>query len=288
MSNICIILAMFGTTQITGLKAVLNIEKVVKESFPEIPVKITFTSNVIRKIWKKRNSQKSEWLKKGIPEKILNIKGIISTIGEAIEEEFDYIIVQPTHIFYMEQVHDLFSYIKAFQSIKTMQKNWMPFKKIVMGRPALGTFSDKYHYREDIKKGLTALKDDIKLAKNKNSDLLYMAHGNDKFPMGIFYEIETICNELYPDINTVFSCVEGKPSFEESIKKLKNKNILLKPFMIVAGTHAKEDMIEWQDILSSQGYNVEIVMEGLGEKTEFAKIFVQHIKDVAEDNNILL
>ena len=288
MCKTCIILANFGTTQINGLKAILNIENVIKEAFPHIPVKITFTSNIIRKVWKKRNSQKDEWRKKGIPEKILNVKGIISTIGEAVEEEFENIIVQPTHIFYMEQVHDLFSYIKAFQSIKTMQKKWMPFKKIVMGRPALGMFSENHFYVDDIINGLKTLKDDVLLARDKNSDLLYMAHGNEKFPLGIFYEIEVIFNEIFPEINTIFACVEGKPSLEEALKKIKSKNILLKPFMIVAGIHAKEDMMDWEKILLDKGYNVESIMEGLGEKKEFAEIFVKHIKDIALENDIEL
>ncbi len=288
MSNTCIIIANFGTTQLDGLKAILNIEKVIKNEFPYIPVKITFTSNIIRKIWKERKKEAQIWIEKGVPEYIINVKGIISTIGEAIEEEFENIIVQPTHIFYMEQVHDLFSYIKAFQSIKTMQKRWMPFKKIVMGRPALGMFSEKYFYSEDIKKGLECLKEDVKIAKNNNSTLFYMAHGNEKFPLGIFYEIEATFNQMYPEINTVFACVEGKPSFEEAVKKIKTKDILLKPFMIVAGTHAEEDMNEWKEILHSKGYNVEMIKKGLGENNQFAMIFVEHIRNIAEDNNIPL
>ena len=286
MCKTCIILANFGTTHLNGLKSILNIKREISNSFKNIPVKVTFTSNIIRRIWKKRKNEKEKWLKLGIPEDILNVKGIISTIGEAIEEEFENIIVQPTHLFYMEQVHDLYSYIKAFQSIKTMQKKWMPFKKIVMGRPALGMFSDKYYYLNDMKKAILTLKDDVEQAENKKASLFYMAHGNKNFPNGIFYEIEDMFNEIYNNVNIVIACVEGNPCFEKSIKKLKNQKILLKPFMTVAGVHAEEDMTEWRDKLIENGFSVEIIKKGLGENNDFAKIFVEHIKDVASDNEI--
>ncbi len=288
MSKNVIILASFGTTVPEALNSIFNIQKKVTEYFPNTPIKLTFTSNIIRKIWKNRKKEKEKWLNKGIPLEILNIKGIIGTIGDAIEEEYENIIVQPTHIFYMEQVHDLYSYVKAFQSIKTMQKKWMPFKKIVMSRPALGMFSENFYYKEDIKKALYTLKLDVNLAKEKNATLFYMAHGNEKFPLGIFYEIEALFNKLYPHVNTVFACVEGTPSFEEAIEKIKNKNIILKPFMIVAGVHAKEDMNEWKEKLKTKGFSVETIMEGLGTIDEFAKIFANHIKDTATIHKINL
>ncbi len=288
MSKTYIILANFGSTQLNGLKAILNIEKAIKDEFPNIPVKITFTSNIVRKIWRKRKNEAEKWIAKGVPEKILNVKGVIPTIGDIIEEEYENIIVQPTHIFYMEQVHDLFSIVKAFQSINTMQKKSKPFKKIVMGRPALGMFSEKYHYVEDIKKAVKTLIEDVEFAKRKNSLLLYMAHGNEKFPSGIFYEVEKIFNEIFPEIDTFFSCVEGRPNFNEVLKKLNNKNVVLKPFMMVAGIHAKEDMHNWKNILEKEGYNVSVVEKGLAENYEFAKIFANHIKDVAIDNEIEL
>lgn len=287
MSKICIVLANFGTTHIEGLKGILNIKNHINDKFKNIPVKITFTSNIIRRVWKKRRENFNEWIDKGVPYEILNVKGIVATIGDCIEEEIKNIIVQPTHLFYMEQVHDLYSYINAFKSIKTMKKKWLPFDNIVMGRPALGMFSEKYNYIDDIRRAVKALKKDIDLAKMNNSSLLYMAHGNKDFPNGIFYEIESIFNETFPEINTVFACIEGKPSLSEAIKKIKSKNILLKPFMVVAGTHAKEDMKGWKGILKNMNFNVNDILEGLGEIDEFAKIYVNHINDVINDLKFL-
>ena len=60
---------------------------------------------------------------------------------------------------------------------------------------------------------------------------------------------------------------------EEVLKKLKEQQaekILLMPFMIVAGDHAKNDMAgedadSWKSILTREGYEVRTVLKGLGE-----------------------
>jgi sirohydrochlorin cobaltochelatase len=49
-----IVLAMFGTTVEPALKGLLNIQAKMVERFPETPVRIAFTSNIIRKKWRKR------------------------------------------------------------------------------------------------------------------------------------------------------------------------------------------------------------------------------------------
>jgi sirohydrochlorin cobaltochelatase len=63
--------------------------------------------------------------------------------------------------------------------------------------------------------------------------------------------------------------------------------------MIVAGDHATNDMAgddedSWKNILTEQGFEVIPVLKGLGSNDNFARIFVDHIRDVARDNGIKL
>ncbi len=51
--KVAIILASFGTTVPSAVKSITNIHEKVREAFPDVPVKITFTSNMIRSVWKK-------------------------------------------------------------------------------------------------------------------------------------------------------------------------------------------------------------------------------------------
>ena len=176
-SKVAIVLANFGTTVPSAVQAIVNIQNHVKAAFPDVPVKITFTSNIIRSVWKKRQTEAAKWLGQGIPAEVLYVKNVIATLGDLLEEGYDTIIVQPTHIFFMEQSHDLLAHIQALASIQTIKAKWKPFEKIVMGRPALGMPGDRYDYREDLKTALNTVKPDVELARKHGAILVYMAHG---------------------------------------------------------------------------------------------------------------
>jgi len=295
-----IILASFGTTVPSGIESIVNIQKKIQEAYPGVPVKITFTSNIIRSVWKERQAEAKKWLDEGVPEEILYVKNIIYTFGELLEEGYRNIIVQPTHIFFMEQSHDLARYVDAMRSIRTIKDKWKPFAKIALGRPALGTIGPRYDYTKDMEKALTTLADDVELAKKEKAALVYMGHGNEHWPSGIYAEAQKMMQELYPDVKTYIGVVEGYPGIDEVVdalaeakSKSKTRKVVLKPFMIVAGDHALNDMAgddeeSWKSVLSAKKYQVIPVLKGLGSNDAFARIFVRHIHDAAKEAGIPL
>jgi len=295
-NDTAIVIASFGTTVPSAVTAIVNIIDKTKAAYPNTEVRVTFTSNIIRSVWKERQVEAQRWLDEGIPKEILFVKNIISTIGDLREEGYRNIIVQPTHMFYMEQSQDLQSYVDALASIKTTKDKWRPFDTLVMGRPALGMPGDRYNYHTDMATAVATLAGDAELAKKEDAILLYMGHGNDHWSTGIYAETQKKMREVYPEVQTFIGVVEGTPSLNDFLDHLqyaKTKKIILKPFMIVAGDHAKNDMAgpetdSWMSILSKEGYEVKPVMEGLGSNDAFAALFVSHIKDVADDNGLLL
>ena len=48
-----IILASFGTTVPSAVSSIVNISNVVRKAYPATEVRLTFTSNMIRSVWKK-------------------------------------------------------------------------------------------------------------------------------------------------------------------------------------------------------------------------------------------
>jgi sirohydrochlorin cobaltochelatase len=291
-----IILASFGTTVPEAVKAITNIQEKIKAAFPGVMVKITFTSNIIRNVWKKRQAEAQKWLDQGIPEEILYVKNIIATFGDLREDGYNQIVVQPTHMFYMEQSTDLKSYVDAMRSIRTVKARWLPFQKIALGRPALGTIGNRYDYHEDLDKGLRTLATDVALARKHKARLVYMGHGNEHWSTGIYSEATKAMNAMYPDVLTYIGSVEGFPGLDDIRRYLKHADggkIVLKPFMIVAGDHATNDMASdeedsWKSALVKDGFEVIPVLEGLGSNDAFAAIFVDHIKDAAHDAGIAL
>lgn len=291
-----IVIASFGTTYPAALSSITNISDEVKKAYPKTEVRLTFTSNIIRSIWKKRQAEPQKWLDQGIPEEVLYVKNFIATIGDLLEDGYTNIVVQPTHMFFMEQSHDLQQYVNGLASIHTMKKKWNPIHSIVMGRPALGMPGDVYPYHDDIEAVVKTLEADARQAKEEDAILVYMGHGNEHWSTGIYAETQKKIREMYPEVTTFIGVVEGSPALDDFLNHLqyaKTKKVLLKPFMIVAGDHARNDMAgaeadSWQSVLTKEGYNVNAVLEGLGSNTEFAKIFVDHIADAAKQRGIHL
>ena len=63
--------------------------------------------------------------------------------------------------------------------------------------------------------------------------------------------------------------------------------------MITAGDHANNDMAgpekdSWLSVLKAEGFEVQPVLAGLGENEEFVQIFVEHIRDAAQEGGIPL
>ena len=293
-----IILASFGTTVPEAVKAITNIQDRVEKAFPDTEVRLTFTSNIIRSVWAKRQSQAGKWIKEGVPEHVLYVKGILATFGDLQEAGYKNIVVQPTHIFHMEQYQDLKSHVDAIKSIQTIKTKWRPFDTIALGRPALGTIGSRYDYHEDLHKAVKIFSKDALLAKKKDAVLVYMGHGNEHWSTGIYAELQKELRKAYPEVMTFVGSVEGYPSLEDVTAglnhlTLQNKNVIVKPFMIVAGDHATNDMAgneddSWKSTFEKNGFKVLPILQGLGTDNDFADIFVDHIKDAAKDANINL
>ena len=293
-----IVLAMFGTSVEEALPGLTNIRDRMAEQFPETPVRIAFTSNIIRRIWQER-AKNPAYLRDhpDIPPDILQVQGPLAAIANLQDEGFGSIVVQPVHIAPAEEFFDLASYVEGLNSIKTVKAKLKPFAQLVLGRPALGTFGTEYPYARDIIAAARTLSADAGLVEEKNTALVYMGHGNRYFPSsGVYLEFAAEMCRQYPDTLTVMTTLEGFPSVDDAISLLKEHDIeqvILKPFMVVAGNHALGDMIgskpeSLKNRFEEAGFTVRPVVSGLGEQDEFSRIFVQHTIDAANDAGIRL
>ena len=293
-----IVLAMFGTTVEPALQGLLNIKEKMEKAYPETPVRIAFTSNIIRKIWQKRAADPA-YVKAHpeVPYEILHAQGPLATIANFQDEGYTNLIVQPTHIAPAEEFLDLSAYVEALASINTIKAKFKPFNKLVIGRPMLGTFGDSHPYDKDIEVAAKAMKEDVDRAKKAGAALVYMGHGNDYFPSGGSYlQFQHVMNETYPEVTTLVGTVEGYPAFAQVLEALKEKGInkvVIRAFMIVAGDHATNDMAgpeedSWKSMLVKEGITVEPYLHGMGENDQVADIYVRHAAEAAADAGIKL
>ncbi len=123
----------------------------------------------------------------------------------------------------------------------------------------------------------------------QNEAVLLMGHGTPHHSTAAYPMLEDYFR--YAGIDNIYvATVEGFPPLEHAIAKMRKdgvKSVLLCPFMLVAGDHAKNDMAgddddSWVNILTREGFRVEADLTGMGDTDEIGEIFCRHVAK-AED-----
>ena len=120
-----------------------------------------------------------------------------------------------------------------------------------------------------------------------NDAIVFMGHGSESAADSTYQKLQEEYLKAGKD-NIFIATVEGQVTIEDVIQKLKGRGfskILLKPFMIVAGDHAKNDMASdeedsWKTILQNEGYEVTPLLKGMGEYEFIHKMFMDKLEEV--------
>lgn len=295
--NRAILLTMFGTSVETGLPALTNIMERVRSWFQHIPVHIAFTSSTVRRIWRERGADPDyRDVHPEVGEEIFGIRSSSGVLAELRQKGVDSLVIQPVRMAPLmegkagtECPADGFSEtVGDWQGI---------FRKIAVGRPALGSLGGEYPRGNDIAEVAASLQADIDLARRHQAALFYMGHGNKHSTTHFIYdELIAAMRRHYPDVITVMRMVEGNDHFPAIAEELNNNRIakvVLKPFMIVAGDHVRKEMVgdrpdTLQKMLEKGGITVYPVLQGLGENDSFGDIFARRAAHAAMDAGIEL
>ncbi|MFP4393359.1 MAG: sirohydrochlorin cobaltochelatase [Desulfohalobiaceae bacterium] len=293
-----IVIAGFGTSHAQALSGLLHIVHRTIEAYPEILVRLAFTSNIIRQIWGKRAEDSKFWqANPGLDKEfLLSIKTPLATLADLQNDGHRSIVVQPTHIFNGEEYQELCSLLQSLDSIRTIKEKWKPFSRLALGRPLLGRNGPHPPYTQDVQEVARLLEPDVRQAREQDSALIYMGHGNRYFSTGSYWDLMRIMQDMYPQTEILVCCASGSPDLNFILQQLQQKNIskaLLKPLMIVAGDHAKNDMAgqepdSLKSRLEASGIRCQAIFKGLGEEQAIADKLVRHIKDAAAEQGIEL
>lgn len=254
-----ILVVSFGTSyKDTRDLTIVAIEEKIKKVLPWYDVKRAFTSDmIIRSVAKKEG---------------LKINNVDEAFVELINEGYEEIVVQPTHIMAGHEYNDL---LRTFDKYKDV------FKDAKIGQPALyhiDLANEENHYIE-VAKSLKS-----QLANFDDKAIVFMGHGSTHPANSTYALMQRVFNDQGVD-NVFLGTVEGYPTFDDVIKMVEDKgydSVVLMPFMIVAGDHANNDMAgdeedSWKTAFKSAGFEVEVYLHGLGENEDFQNIFVQRI-----------
>lgn len=292
MSNSAIVLAMFGTSVARALPALLNIRDRMVERYPSTPVRLAFSSTVIRRIWRQRATDPDYRAgHPAVPAEIFEIHDPRTVLTSCLDAGFAAVMVQPVYMTPAGEFRELRVLTEELNAVSGRAR-------VVLAQPAFGVNPAGTGYNEsNIVAVAGALADDTRLARERNAALLYMGHGAKSHAVEpVYHRFAEVMRRLYPDVLTVIGTVEGERPLADALGRIRSTNIkqvVLKPLMVAAGNHVRKDMVGpaphgWKQLLEQHGLTVEPVLRGLGELDSFARIFVERTARAAAETGIRL
>lgn len=235
----------FGTTvEETREKTIDAINVEFKDEFKGFEVREAFTSReIIRKL-------SVQGIKKENP---------MEALDRLAAEGYTHILVQMTNIINGIETENLQNEIK---------KHSKDFKVIRVGTPLLTDLENYHAVAKAIKEELSAPDD---------TAVVVVGHGTHHYAGAAYAKMDYVFKNMGYE-NYFVGTVEGYPAMDDVKNQLKAKgykNVVLAPFMFVAGDHAINDIAgDWKEELEDAGFNVELAIKGLGEYADIQHIYV--------------
>ncbi len=244
----------FGTSYNDSRRLTVGgIERALQKAFPDWSVRRAFTSQIIIDHVKSRDGEV--------------IDNVTEALDRAVENGVKTLVVQPTHLMhgfeYTDLVNVLAEYADAFESI-------------AVGEPLVNTDAD-FAMTAAVLADAAAAYDDGKTA------VVYMGHGTEAASNEIYGKMQQLMTDAGYE-NYFIGTVEAEPSLDDVLALVQAgsyERVVLRPMMIVAGDHANNDMAgdeedSWKSVFQGAGYDVECVLQGLGQVNVIQQMFVQH------------
>lgn len=275
-----ILVVSFGTSfNDSRAKDIKGIEDALAEAYPDWSVRRAFTAQIIINHVQARDGEK--------------IDNVDQALERAVNNGVKNLIIQPTHLMhgaeYDELIDTLANYEDKFESVKVSE----PLLGQV-GKDASEVNADKKLVAESIVKAAAADAgyDSIEAAEKDGIAIVLMGHGTSHAAKVTYSQMQTMMNELGYK-NVFVGTVEGEPE-ETACENIINavaeagyKTVVLRPFMVVAGDHANNDMAgededSWLSMFNASGNfdKVDTQISGMGRIEAIQKIYVDHTAEV--------
>lgn len=231
--------------------AIIPIEMLIRKSFPDYYVSSAFTSNrVIKKL------KETEGIFIDTPEE---------GITRLIKQGFKKIIIQPLHIIAG------YEFDKIKDSINGLETSDISIR---LGKPLLYDDIDFLKVIEGLKNQMPDI--------NEKQVIALIGHGTHHPANAYYNELQNyIDGQQLPII--VGTIEEGIETILQKLKKTSYKEVIIMPFLLVAGDHVQNDLLgededSWKSILEENGYKVMGHDKGLGENPVFQDLYLQRVK----------
>lgn len=260
-----ILVVSFGTSYpSTRYITIGAIECAIRERYPEYDVRRAFTAQTIIDILKERDS--------------IVVDNIEEALERCVSDGVTELIVQPTHLMAGLEYTDLANALASYQD---------KFETVSLGAPLLTS-------EQDYSEAATAIADDMARFDDGQTAIVLMGHGT-----------EAASNQDYTTMQQTFDAqgltqyfvgtVEASPTCEDVIAAAQAagySKAVLRPFMVVAGDHANNDMANaddaesWAAKFTAAGFQTQSVIEGIGQIAAVDEIYVRHVQEAIDSPSL--
>ena len=254
-----ILVVSFGTSYNDSRHITIGaIEDAIREAYPDYDVRRAFTAQIIIDKLAERDG--------------IIIDNFEQAMDKLVEEGVQKVIVQPTHLMAGYEYTDV---------LNSLQSNYADkFDAIVLGDPLLT--SD-----EDYSEVVEAICDATAAYNDGQTAICFMGHGTEADSNEDYTHLQQVLTDA-GHTSYFVGTVEATPTFDDVVEAAQAAGFtkaVLRPLMVVAGDHANNDMADTEDPDSfaskfiAAGFEVECVVEGLGQLVAIDDIYVRHVAD---------
>lgn len=256
-----ILVVSFGTSYNDNRRLTIgSIENAIEKAFSDYSVRRGFTSQIIIDHVKKRDN--------------VEIDNVKEALDRAVDNRVKNLVIQPTHLMNGLEYNDLVDEVAGYAD---------SFENVAVGKPLLTSDID-------FKTVMNAIVDATKQYDDGETAICFMGHGTEADSNSVYKKMQNMLIDVGKE-NYFVGTVEASPNLDDVLAKVKEgnyKKVVLRPLMIVAGEHANNDMAgeeedSWKTTFETAGYNVECVVEGLGQLESVQNLFVEHAKEAEKE-----
>lgn len=234
-------------------KTIGAVERAVAAAFPDYELRRAFTSRMILRKLRERG---------------LVFSDVEEALSQAVKDGVNTLVVQPTHLMNGYEYTALAGKVERYRD---------KFETVALAGPLLME-------EEDFAPAAAALRKEVCPYIDEKTAFCYMGHGTESTANWVYLRLQEEllglgCEDCY------IGTVEAEPSLDTVLRLLKEKKsyrrVIVKPLMVVAGDHANQDMAgegedSWKSRLEAEGYQVQCILQGLGENPDIRALYVEH------------
>jgi len=260
-----LVVVSFGTTHHDTRERTIDvIEQRLAAAFPDRDFYRAWTSLMILNKLKRRDG--------------IHIPTPKTLLQQLAEAGYGDVLIQPTHVI------PGIEFLRVQEAVQAFADR---FERLSLGRPLIyfqGGVSRERAMPDDYAPVMDAFEDLLPAPSPEHAVVLF-GHGTAHPANAIYAALQARYESGGQRV--LVGAVDAFPTLDDVRRQLRQRGvrrITLAPFMVVAGEHVKNDMAgeddaSWKNIFTADGYQVDVILRGLGEIPAFQRIFVQHAQE---------